>query len=77
MPELIQREIARLHRVIRLRDLPNYVGLGRTQVEQLISEGRFPKPVRLSTRRIAWLESEVIAWQQDRIAERDRADRNS
>jgi prophage regulatory protein len=66
-----------LHKVIRLRDLPNYVGLGRTQVEQLISEGRFPKPVKLSTRRIAWLESEIIAWQQDRIAERDRTDRNT
>ena len=66
-----------LHKVIRLRDLPNYVGLGRTQVEQLIAEGRFPRPVKLSTRRIAWLESEVIAWQQDRIAERDRTVRNS
>jgi prophage regulatory protein len=60
-----------LHKVIRLRDLPNYVGLGRTQVEQLIAEGRFPKPVKLSTRRIAWLESEIVAWQQLRIAERD------
>jgi prophage regulatory protein len=61
-----------LHKVIRLRDLPNFVGLQRTQVEQLIAEGRFPKPVRLSTRRIAWLESEIIAWQQSRIAERDQ-----
>jgi prophage regulatory protein len=60
-----------LHKVIRLRDLPNFVGLQRTQVEALIAEGRFPKPVRLSTRRIAWLESEIIAWQQERIAERD------
>jgi prophage regulatory protein len=60
-----------LHKIIRLRELPDYVGLGRTQVEQLVAEGRFPKPVKLSTRRIAWLESEIIAWQQARIAERD------
>jgi prophage regulatory protein len=60
-----------LHRIIRLRDLPTYVGLGRTQIETLIKEGRFPKPVKLSTRRIAWLESEIIAWQQQRIGERD------
>lgn len=61
-----------LHKVIRLADLPNYVGLKRTQIEQLISEGRFPRPIKLSARRKAWLESELIIWQQARIAERDK-----
>jgi len=61
-------------KIIRLADLHNYVGLRRTQVQQLIKEGRFPRPVQLSARRIGWLESEVAAWQATRIAARDRGD---
>jgi len=61
----------RLQRVVRLADLTAYVGLRRTQIEVLISQGRFPKPVRIGDRAMAWMESDLIAWQQARIAERD------
>jgi len=62
----------RLHRMIRLADLPQYCGLKRTQIEALMKVGRFPKPVYLSERRKCWLESELVTWQQARIAERDK-----
>jgi hypothetical protein len=32
----------------RLRDLPQFVGLHRTQIGELIKAGEFPKPVPLS-----------------------------
>ena len=67
-------EQPRLIRIIRLADLPDYCGLKRTQIQQLVSEGRFPAPVRLSARRMGWLESEVASWQAARIAERDGGD---
>jgi predicted DNA-binding transcriptional regulator AlpA len=59
--------------VIRRRDLPNYVGLQRTQIDELISRGEFPPPIKLSDsgRTLAWLEHEVLKWQQHRIAKRD------
>ena len=64
----------RLHRIIRLRDLPDYVGLQRTAITELIERGEFPKPVPLSDtgRAVGWLEHELIAWQQDRLAARER-----
>jgi prophage regulatory protein len=64
---------AHLHKVIRLRDLPDFVGLKRTQIDALISEGEFPKPIKLNDagRAKGWLEHELIAWQQERIAKRD------
>jgi prophage regulatory protein len=62
-----------LHKMIRSADLPNYTGLKRTQLDQLIKAGQFPRPVRLSARRKAWIEAELIAWQQSRIAGRDGA----
>jgi len=64
----------RLHRIVRLAELPAHVGLRRTQIDELIKRGRFPRPVKLSERRKGWLEAELIAWQQARIAERDAGD---
>jgi prophage regulatory protein len=61
-----------LQRIVRLAELPQFCGLRRTQIEQLIAEGKFPRPVKLSARRKGWLESELIIWQQERVAERDR-----
>jgi prophage regulatory protein len=64
---------ARLLLIIRLRDLPQYVGLKRTQIQQLIARGEFPRAVPLSDagRAKGWLEHELIAWQQRRLAKRD------
>ena len=63
----------KLLRIIRLRDLPDFVGLKRTQIDALIVKGEFPKPIKLSDngRAKGWLEHELIDWQQARIAARD------
>jgi prophage regulatory protein len=65
----------RLNRMYRLRELPQFVGLRRTQIGELIKEGKFPKPVPLSDggRAVAWLETDLIAWQNGRIAARNAA----
>ena len=66
-------EIKRLNRVYRLRELPQFVGLRRTQIAELIKGGHFPKPIQLSDsgRAVAWLEHDLIAWQTGRIAARN------
>ena len=60
-----------LHKIVRLADLSQFCGLKRTQIEQLIADGKFPRPVKLSARRKGWIEAELIAWQQRCIAQRD------
>jgi prophage regulatory protein len=66
-------EPLRLNRMYRLRDLPQFVGLRRTQIAELIKVGQFPRPVALSDtgRAVAWLEHDLIAWQTTRIAARN------
>lgn len=59
-------------KIIRLRDLPSYVGLARTQIDTLICRGLFPRPIRLSTRAKGWLASDIAKWQAGRIALRDQ-----
>ena len=62
----------RLQRIIRERDLPQYVGLRRTQIAVLIAAGEFPAPIKLvnSGRAKGLLEADLLVWQRDRIAKR-------
>src|SRR3954447_7775564 len=46
-------------------------GLSRTQRERLIKQNLYPRPVRITTRRLGFVESEVRAWALARIAARD------
>jgi len=45
-------------------------GLGRSTIYQMMSDGRFPKSVRIGRRAVAWTAEEVQAWLEERIAER-------
>lgn len=62
-----------LNRMYRLRELPQFVGLRRTQISELIKIGQFPRPIPLSDggRAVAWLEHDLITWQNARIAARN------
>lgn len=46
-------------------------GLKQSYLYELVSEGRFPRPVKLGPRASAWVSTEVQAWIAQRIAERD------
>jgi prophage regulatory protein len=45
----------------------NKTTLSRSSIYDLIARGEFPKPFKVSGRRVAWLESAVDAWIQSRI----------
>jgi prophage regulatory protein len=55
------------NRFLRLRQVIDLVGLRKTTLYARIGEGSFPKPVSLGGRSVAWIESEVIDWQNARI----------
>ena len=44
----------------------------RMHIDRLEKAGQFPKRVPLGPNSVAWIEDEIIAWQADRIAARDR-----
>ena len=43
----------------------------RSHIYALAQKGEFPKPIKLSERSSAWVESEVLDWIGARIALRD------
>ncbi|WP_366511914.1 AlpA family transcriptional regulator [uncultured Amphritea sp.] len=58
-------------RLIKLKAVMDTTGLARSTIYKYISEGIFPKPVSLSERAVAWVESEVQDWILDKIEQRD------
>jgi len=46
------------------------VGLGKTTIYKYVSNKAFPAPVAIGGNRVAWLESEVLAWMRERVAAR-------
>jgi prophage regulatory protein len=57
----------------RWRTVCTHCGLSRPTVWRLVKQGKFPKPIRLtSAHAVGWLSSEVQAWIQARIAQRDQ-----
>jgi predicted DNA-binding transcriptional regulator AlpA len=42
--------------------------LGRVQINRLIVEGKFPKPVKYSAQRMGWYEDEIDAWIAEQAA---------
>lgn len=53
--------------LIRLPEVLKRTGFGKAWVYRLISEGRFPAPVKIGVRAVAFVESEVDQWIQSVI----------
>ena len=60
-------------KLMKIKEVMDCTGLGRSTLYNYISEGLFPKPVSLGTRSVAWVESEVEEWILDKIEQRDGA----
>ena len=52
---------------LRLPKVKQLTGFGRSQIYHLIKQGKFPKQIHISPKSVAWLESELEAWMEDRI----------
>jgi len=52
--------------LLRLPTVRQLTGVGRSTIYKLIAEDKFPKPVRIGERAVAWRESEVSRWNQAR-----------
>ncbi len=49
------------------------ISFSRMHIYRLMKSGDFPKSVPVGKNRVAWLESELDAWIESRVAQRDGA----
>lgn len=52
-------------RLLKLPEVCRRVGLGKTMVYEMIRDGRFPPPYKISPFASRWSEREVVAWIND------------
>lgn len=60
-------------RFVSMKVVQQLTSYSRTHIARLEKAGKFPQRVRLSPHprgRMAWVESEVIDWMQQRMSER-------
>lgn len=53
--------------ILRLPSVRSRVGYSRSSIYNYMAKGEFPKPVRLGTRAIGWLESDIEQWIASRV----------
>ena len=58
------------HTILRLPAVKARTGLSRTAIHIRVTNGTFPKPVKLGIRAIGWLESDIDAWINSRVSAR-------
>lgn len=51
---------------LRMPSVIRMTGLGRSTIYRLIAEQRFPYPVRLGPRAVAWRRSDLDRWSEAR-----------
>jgi prophage regulatory protein len=56
-----------IKRMIRLPEVRQTVALSRSEIYRLISLGKFPAPVRLGERAVAWDFDDVQQWVRAKI----------
>ena len=50
------------HQILRILEVADRTGLARSSIYAKIQAGDFPRPIKLSTRSVGWLEADVNQW---------------
>ncbi|BCD83642.1 DNA-binding protein [Pseudomonas solani] len=63
----------KIDRFLRLGDVLVITGLARTTVYRRMSEGTFPKQVRIGLKSVAWRQSDIAQWMSNPTASGDQS----
>lgn len=53
--------------LLRLPEVKNITGLSRASIYLFMSKGEFPKSVSIGDRAVAWVDSDIQDWIEERI----------
>ena len=55
-------------RILRWPSVQSITGMARSTLYKAMKDGEFPRPISIGSRSVGWLESDVRAWLDRRIA---------
>ena len=56
------------HQILRIFEVADRTGLARSSIYAKIQAGDFPRPIKLSSRSVGWLEADVNQWIECQIS---------
>ena len=62
MAEVIGNVDLPRERLLRLAEVRSRVGLGKTSIYEMVRQGLFPKPIKITPAAVRWSEREIDAW---------------
>ena len=57
-------------RFLRLAEVLQMTGMGKTFIYARMKDGTFPKQIQLGSRSVVWNEQEVTQWMEEQMASR-------
>ncbi len=48
--------------MLGLQQVADTLSLSKSSIHNLVASGKFPRPRKLTAKRVAWLTSDVLAW---------------
>ena len=55
------------NRMLRLNEVIAKTGLSRSTIYAMAKQGKFPKPITLGARAVAWVEADIDDWLNKKI----------
>lgn len=55
-------EISQNDRILRRKEVEQFIGLSRSSIYEAMAQGEFPKPIRIGKRAVGWRQSTIDAW---------------
>ncbi|WP_413405741.1 MULTISPECIES: helix-turn-helix transcriptional regulator [unclassified Synechococcus] len=56
-------------RFLRLSQVIEMTGVGKTFIYTHMEKGSFPKQIQISSRTVVWLEKDIIEWMNTKISQ--------
>ena len=66
----VSKKILETDRLMRMPDVINMTGLPRSTIYLKMKHNEFPQQVRISSRSVAWIESEIQSWINNSVSKR-------
>lgn len=62
-----------MQKLLKFEEVQSRTQKSRSRIYDDMAAGTFPKPVKIGTRAVAWIASEIDEWIEQRIADREAA----
>jgi len=73
----MEKKFLEKSKVLKINEVIELTSLPRSTIYFLIKKRKFPKPIRLSDRRVGWLYKDILEWIHKKKVENEKYEKRS